>query len=169
MKKNLVVLTGIALFVAVLVAFGCNRDSKPKAEQGGGVPTATAVDTTKVDIYLKAVVIDENMHLEMYEERKSGCPVIDGLLTVVYPGYTIKWKKAADSNIDKIINIRTVGGDGTFFGAVPEPEAEDRSSFKLDIPKNAPFNTLVKYEITFTVGDDTTTIDPYLKIPPELK
>jgi hypothetical protein len=169
MKKNLVVLTGIALFIAVLVAFGCNRDSKPKpVEEAGGVPTAATVDTTKVDIYLKAVVINGRTHLEMHEEKKPECPVIDGLLTVVYGGYTVTWKKAPDSNIDEVTDIRPINDVGGIFVGLREVKSE--SLWTLEIPEN-PDTGIIKYEIDFIVKDDKDsihTIDPYLKIPPEL-
>jgi hypothetical protein len=165
MKKNLKLLTGIAFLITILVAGGCGNSSKKKVPpKEEATPKIVADDSTKVDIYLKAVVIDGSMHLEMYEEKKSECPVIDGLLTVVYGGYTVTWRKA-DNSIDEIVAIRPIDDVEGIFGSLREREAE--SLWTLEIPEDPDPDT-IKYEIDFIVKDhkDTTyTIDPYLKIP----
>ena len=104
------------------------------------------------------------MHLEMYDSKKPGCVVIDGLVTVVYPGYTVTWKKVQHSNIDKVLDIRPINDLGKIFGDGIK-EIEPESLWTLKIPDVGP--GIVKYEIVFTVKKDTTTwtIDPYLKIP----
>ena len=165
MKKNHLILTGIALLTAVLVAGGCNRKSKPNASKDAGAGgEIIADDTTKVDIYLKAVEIDGSMHLEMYEERK-GCPVIDGLLTVAYGGYTIKWYKK-DNSIFQVSDIRPTNDPGGIFDGLREDKA--KSLWTLEIPEN-PNPDTIKYLIDFIVRDNmdsTYTVDPYLRIPP---
>jgi len=190
MKKNLTFLTGIVFLIALLVAGGCS--TSPKTDTSGETGTDTETtnhelhdekeDSTKVDIFLRAIEIDGTMHLQMFDDKKAPCPVVDGLLTEVYAGYTLRWKKATDSNIHKITKIRAVRNPGDFYGAVPEidtsedfgsegyPIGENKKAvFKLDIPKGLEIkkDTLIKYEIYFTVKDDmdTTVIDPYLKLP----
>ncbi len=158
MKKLLTILAGIVLLITILVAGSCGNSKKRN--------TPNVEDSTKVDIYLKAILIDGSMHLEMYDSRKHPCPVIDGLLTVVYGGYTVTWKKAAESNIKTVEDIRGIDDFGNIFGNLNK-ETEPESLWTLKIPDPAEPDT-VKYEIDFTVkGDKDTiyTIDPYLKIP----
>ena len=161
MKKILTLLTGIVFLITILAAGGCNKGPKQKVD-----PVADN-DSTKVDIYLKAVSIDGNMHLEMYDSKKEGCVVIDGLVTVVYPGYTVTWKKAHESNINKVEDIRPIDDFGNIFDNLNK-ETDPESLWTLEIPGTAEPDT-VKYEIDFTVMNDmdtTYTIDPYLRIPP---
>jgi hypothetical protein len=168
MKKNLILLTGIVFLITILAAGGCGNNKKndsPKEEIPNNSPKVKD-DSTKVDIYLKAVLIDGSMHLEMYDSRKHPCPAIDGLITVVYPGYTVTWKKAAESNINQVEDIRLKTDDGKLFGNEVQ-EIKAKSLWTLEIPATAKPDT-IKYEIDFNVtGDkDTTyTIDPYIKIP----
>ena len=176
MKKNVILLKGIVFLITFLIATGCNSGKK----QNDSTPEATdpAQEATKVDIYLKDSLINGTMHLFMYDSKKlKECGVIDDHLIVVKGGYTVKWKNAQESNIDEIMHIRAVGADTTFFGAVPEIditevdtiEAFRKGIYKLVLPDSIPLDTLVKYEIIFTVEEEDTTyiIDPYLKIPPQ--
>ena len=171
MKKILTHLTGIVFITAILFAASCKSDKKENVS-----PDPEPEDKTKVDIYLQDSVINDTMHLFIFDSKKPGvCGVIDDHLVVVKRRYTVKWRKADDNNIDKIIHIRPVGPDTTFFGAYPVVETElSKSLHKLVIPDTAKLDTLIKYEIKFTVKKDvynikkdTFIIDPYLKIPPE--
>lgn len=165
MKKILTLLTGIVFIITILVAGGCgNADRQNKAASTGDDPGVTETDTTRVEIYLKAILLDGSMHLEMYDSKKPKCEVVDNLVTVVYPGYTVSWKKATDSEIDEVLYIRPVKENGGIF---PEDAMEDKGLFKLIIPPNAPYDSIEKYEIVFKAKKDTTTwiIDPYLRIP----
>lgn len=165
MKRNLIVLTGIVLVLSVLVAVGCKQSPKQNGSTTDDTQTQLTADSTEVDIYLKDTLIDGSMHLEMYDSKDTLKKVIDSLYTVVYPGYTVTWKKAHDSNIKDVLNIHPVKDDGNIFGKGVE-ETEYRSLYKLEIPPDAKPGT-AKYEIYFTVKKDTTTwfVDPYLKIP----
>ena len=165
MKKNLTLLTGIVFLITILLAGACSNREKEKSSTGEeNAPEEVKDDSTKVDIYLNAILIDGSMHLEMYDSKKPGCVVIDGLVTVVYPGYTVTWKKVQHSNIDKVLDIRPINDLGKIFGDGIK-EIEPESLWTLKIPDVGP--GIVKYEIVFTVNKDTTTwtIDPYLKIP----
>jgi hypothetical protein len=176
MKKILTHLTGIVFVITILIAFGCSNINKKKDPPKEENNPAILADSTKVDIFLKAILMDGSMHLEMSDSRNPDCGVVDDHLIVVKRGYTVKWKNASGSIIDEILHIRPVG-DSTFFGAVPELDTSDVDSaeffsiskgiLKLVIPDTASLDTLIKYEIVFTVKEDTTTytIDPYLKIP----
>lgn len=177
MKKNLTFLTGIVFLIAILIAVGCRSGENPpdsSAEKNG--LAIVALDSKKPTIHLKELLINDTMHLFMYDENNSECGVIDDHLIVVKRGYTIFWKNAPGSKIDEILHIRPVG-DSTFFGAVPEIDATDadtteffsisRGVFKLVIPDTAKLDTIIKYEIEFTVKKDPTIyiIDPYIRIP----
>jgi len=171
MKKNLLFLTGIVFLITILVAGGCKTSPEPRALVGG-----YSDDPTAKHIRLKDSLIDDTMHLFMYD-KKSECGVIDDHLIVVKRNHTVKWKNAKDSKIEAILYIRPVG-DSTFWGAAPvidRTEADsteffsiNRGVLKLVIPDSATLDTLVKYEIGFTVQgykDTVFCIDPYLKIP----
>ena len=176
MKKILTHLTGIVFLITILAAAGCNSgENQTDATVEEIDPVEAAIeqikaldDSKKVEIFLKDVLINDTMHLFMYDDKKPiECGVIDDHLVVVKRNYTVTWNKADDSNIDKILHIRPVG-DTAFWGAVPEEEVNlGRSLHKLVIPNTAKLDTLIKYEIIFTVKKDSTEygIDPYLKVP----
>ena len=164
MKKILTHLTGIVFVITILIAGGCRTgDKQNDSTEEEIVPQMAVLDSTKVDVFLKATLLDGEVHLLMSDSKKPGCEVIDGLVTVVYPGYTVTWKKAKDSNINEIIDIQLVEADSRF-KIIPEYEGVMRS-FKLIIPPSEP--DTIKYKIEFTVTWDTDTfcIDPYLRIP----
>ena len=160
MKKILTHLTGIVVIITILIAGSCKNQNGKTTEDSG--PKQALVDSTKVDIYLKAVLIDGSMHLEMYDSKKPGCEVIDNLVTV-YPGYTVKWQEVKDSNIEDVLDIRLVEADSIF--SLSKDSIGLMSLFKLEIPKDAKPDT-IKYEIVSTVkqGGGTWCIDPYLRI-----
>jgi len=172
MKKNLTLFTGIVVVITVLIAGACNRSPEPSSSTGEGDDERTKA------VYLKDTTVNGEMHLFMYD-KKSECGVIDDHLIVVKRNHTVKWKNANDSRIEEILYIRPVG-DTAFFGAVPEVDTEDFDStevfslnkgvFKLVIPDTATLDTLIKYEIKFTVDGENPgphIIDPYLKVPDE--
>lgn len=182
MKKILTHLTGIVFLITILAAGGCNSNNKQNDQTAKiadseqvVAPAKVQADSTKVEIFLKEIKINGIVHLEMYDSKKEECKVIDSHLIVVRPGYTVKWKNTPGSEIDDIIQIRTVGGDGTFFGALPEIDSTEVDStklfrmgtLKLEIPESATPDTLIKYKIVFTLKKDSNiyTIDPYLEIP----
>jgi hypothetical protein len=171
MKKILTHLTGIVFLITILAAGGCNNSSEKKnnsAQEEEG-PAINVESTTHLDVFLKDTVILGTMHLLISDSKKTGCDVIDTHTAVVYPGYTVRWRNAKESSIDEILDILPVPvGDSTIFGAPVEVErdAESRKLYKLEIPPDSTLlGTIVKYEIVFIVGKDTTTIDPYLRIP----
>ena len=161
MKKNLSILTGIVFVITILAAGACKNGSKQGAE-------AEAEKTSKyVDIFLKAVLIDSIMHLEMYDSKNEGCIVIDGLLTTVDPGETARWMKASNSKITKIVAIIQKEETRNIFDNLDTEEGPD-SLWTLLIPNTAIPDT-IPYGIKFRVaeyGDSIFTIDPYLRIPP---
>jgi hypothetical protein len=176
MKKILTHLTGIVFIITILAAGGCNSSEKKNdsAQEGTastkeeGDPGLAAPEEKKVDVFLKDTLILGTMHLLMSDSKKLECKVIDTHTAVVYPGYTVNWRKADDSRIDKILHILPVpAGDSTMFGALVEEEidAKGKKFYKLEIPDAPLLDTIVKYEIIFTIEEDTTTIDPYLRIP----
>jgi len=156
MKRILTLLTGIVFLITILIVGGCLKACK----QNGS--TKVENDSTKVEIYLKDTLIDGRMHLKMYNAKHPDKKVVDSLYTDVYPGYTVIWKKAVDSEIKKVNHIRPIEEGGKIFS---KDAIEDRGLYKYIIPSDAPSGT-EKYEIVFTDKNDTIwCIDPYLRIP----
>lgn len=158
MKKNLVLLTGIVVVIAILAAGGC----KPKSGQ-----TSTAMgenDTTRVDIFLKDTLQDGEVHLLMYDSKKPDDKVIDDLITSVHPGDTVIFKKAHKSDVKQVKNVRLVE---EVFNIYRTDFRIDSGLYVLVIDPEAPVDTIAKYEIKFTVKKDTAdhTIDPFLELP----
>jgi hypothetical protein len=173
MKKNVILLTGIVFLIALLVAGGCS--SSPKTDTNGDpgvIPPAEIKDPEGIDIFLRAVLIDDVRHLEMYESRKEDCPAIDGLITEVNPYDTVYWKKATASKIKEVTLIRLMTADYKLFGNSVEKlkDEEGNDLWAFIVPDFDDADT-IKYEIHFTVDGndkDTTIIDPYLKLPKQL-
>lgn len=165
MKKILTHLTGIVFVITILVAGGCKQGTKDNAEAtAGNEPKALAADSKDVDIFLKDTLwIDGRVHLEMYDSRDTHKKKVDSLETVVYRGSTVTWKKATNSNIQEVHDIRLIEADSIF--SLSKDSIGLMSLFKLEILKDAKLDT-IKYEIVFTVGDGggTWCIDPYLRI-----
>ena len=165
MKKNLSLLTGIVFLITILTAGACGK----KPEQKG--KAATSDDSTVV-VYLKDTLKDGRIHLAMYNEKKSDSIVIDSLTTVVYPGYHVVFYNAKKSKIKKVHNMRPAEGQADIFTEVDS--INKRGLFELEVYSNAPQDTIVKYEIVFTVKkvkegvekETTWCIDPFLRIPP---
>jgi hypothetical protein len=155
MKKILTHLTGIVFVITILIAVAC----QPHPEQKG--QAIALFDSTKVDIFLRAILLEGQVHLLMSDSRNPGCEVIDNLVTVVFPDDTVRWKKAPHSNIRTIIGIRPVGVHSIFSNFL----IRNDSLFTLEVPSTAVSDT-VKYEIEFThtFNKDTIIIDPYLRI-----
>lgn len=157
MKRNLALQAGIVCISAILITFGCRRGNR-QADGSANVEN----DSTKVEVFLKAVPQEGSMHLEMYNGKHPDKKVVDSLYTDVQPGYTVVWKKADQSGIKKVNNIRPVQGDGNIFR---EDASEMKGLFQLKIPPDAEPGT-EKYEIEFTDEENNTwPIDPYLRIP----
>ena len=171
MKKILTHLTGIVFVITILVAGGCKQVTKDNAETtAGNERTALEADSKDVDIFLKEILIDGRMHLEMYDSRDTLKIRVDSLYTLVYPGSTVNWKKAAKSNVKAVHNIRPTEDDGNMFSNGVTMDMV-KGLYTLVIPDSVGVDT-VKYEIVFTVkmdGEDeketTWCIDPYLRIP----
>jgi len=168
MKKILTHLTGIVFLITILIAVGCENGKKQNDSANEKTPLVKAVDnSTTVRVYLKDIEIDGIMHLEMYDSKKPGCEVVDNLVTVVNPGDTVIFYNAHKSDIKNVTEIRLLKPG---FAISSESFKPDSGLYVLIIDPQAPDSTIVKYEIDFTVkkDTDTTTIDPYLKIPKQL-
>lgn len=161
MKKLLTILTGIVFIIAILVAGSCSQCNKQNDS------TNLGNDSTAV-VYLKDTLIDGRMHLIMYNAKYPDKKVKDSLYTDVYRGYNVIFKKAHKSNIKHVHNMRPVEGYANIF---KEVDSDYRDLYQLKIYPDAPYDTIVKYEIVLTVKDTTkeTTwcIDPYLRVPPK--
>ena len=77
-----------------------------------------------VDVFMKEKLIDERMHLEMYDTRDTTKKKVDSLYTLVYPESTVTWKKAAGSEIKAVHQIRLMEADSSFSFIESIPKAE---------------------------------------------
>ncbi len=152
MRKKSLFLTGIVFLIPMLMAGGCNRPQDPE-------------DSTKVKIYLKAVEIDDVIHLEMHDSNKPANKVIDDLGTLVPAGSTVIWKRTVFSGIKKIERIASKSGAGTIFRGDAQQIGKTKR-FKLEIPTDASPGDQEYYLIEFRDRDNNPqSIDPYLRIP----
>jgi hypothetical protein len=152
MKKNLILLTGIVFLITILAAGGCNNDDRP-------------IGSKKVTIYLKAVEIKGEKHLEMYDSNDTTIVVVDTLHTDVQDSTEVTWKLVDDSGIRKIMKISPKNGPGDI---IPGPATGFLSpkKKKLKIPGNQKPDTEEAYNIKFKDTDgEKWVIDPFLRIP----
>ena len=186
MKKTpyLVMLFGILAFI---LAQNCDSGGNKVVSE----PSATSdtVDKPKekvyepketVEIYMVSIQqIEKNgdttHHLAMFDA--NGDFGVDRLATtfVAERGKSghIKWKKVHKSGIKKLIEIK-YAGDGEPIIFKKGPVYKDDNEWDLEIPENILIiigNTVrqEKYIIKYLLenGNDTVTIDPYLRVPPE--
>lgn len=185
MKKKLTLLTGIAFLIAILIACGCTATGEKETEPAQE-DTRTDLDfaqdiigddTTKVFVFVEETFIDCRMHLIMQNVKHTGAhgkKVVDTLTTVVYPGYTVFWKKTKESRIHKIHQVRVMDTmpwnlDTCLVGS--EIDRDSQSLVQLVIPSTEDTGS-VKYEIIFEYKDEANhksfwCIDPHLRIPPQ--
>jgi len=164
MKKILIPLTGIVFVIAILAAGGCRGNKNQNGSTEAGTQEMITIDTTTVYIYLKDTLIDGKEHLEMYDSKKPHDVVIDSLYTKVNPGDTVIFMKAHKSEVKKVKNVRLVE---KVFDIYSIEFRVDSGLYVLIIDPEAPVGETAKYEIYFTVKQDTTThfVDPYLELP----
>lgn len=153
MKKMLILLKGIAFILAVLAAGGCSNIDGPK-------------DSSEVYIYLKVIEINGEKHLQMFDSNNRNIVVIDTLHTQVQAGNKVFWALAESSGISSIKKIGPKHPNGNIIPGDATGVMFTKKK-KLKIPKNA-ISGEEAYYIKFKDADGkTTTIDPYLKIPPQ--
>ncbi|MFO7852347.1 MAG: hypothetical protein ACQERS_14320 [Bacteroidota bacterium] len=177
MKKNLTLLTGIVLFITILIAGACGPAGNEKdssegtddsSKKGGALKQLREPD---VKIFLKEIVeIDGEMHLKMANSYAPDSIVIDSLYTNVNPNDTVMWIAPPPSGIQEIIDVRPVVRDGKIFKeAAIESSYNDQKVFMYVVPGDAKPGTEEKYEIEFKDKEGNSgTIDPHLRIPPTL-
>ena len=155
MKKNLTFLTGFVFLITILVAGGCSSASNDDPSK----------DLKKVKIYLKAVEIGEEIHLEMYDSNNPGTIVVDDLYTDVDPGTKIVWRRAKDSKIKRISEVAPRDK-----GEILVEDAKTillNKRYRARVPDNKiDRHTEEKYIIKFVykIDNKEKVIDPYLKI-----
>jgi len=154
MKKNLTILTGIALLITILIAGGCKSADEDDNTN----------DSRKVTIYLKKVVkIDGKTHLEMYNSYATEQVVVDSLRTFVQPGMKIIWAPETDSGIKIVNKIGSSTGNGNIFDRDASRVFLSKK-FKFKVPDGA-FGE-EKYDIQIEdMEGQSWNIDPHLIIP----
>ena len=157
MKKILTLLTGILFLITILAAGSC---TPPEGDDD------QSANLRKVDISCKAVVIDGEWHLEMYDSNNPSNVVVDNLITDVKPKTTVTWMWTSDSEIKKFVRIHPTHSNGNIIPG-PAKKVAFTNKLRLKIPNDATVGE-EKYDIQFLDPDgDTVTIDPHLKIPPQ--
>ncbi len=157
MKKNLTLITGIAILVAIFIAGACSTEGSDDDIR----------DSNNVTIYLKKVVeIEGKMHLEMYNSYDPGKKVVvDSLLTIVKPGMIVFWEPERESGIKKIGRIGSSIGIGNIFKKDASKVFLSKK-FRLRVPGDASGEE--KYDIIFEDEEgEPGNIDPHLIIPVE--
>ena len=107
---------------------------------------------------MKAILIDKDYHLEMFDSNNPDCIAIDGLLTTVKSGFRIEWIRAEESNIDSIENVYTMMEPNIFKDIRVEGD-----SITLEVPP-VEKEVIIKYYVRFIVDGNSYEIDPYLRI-----
>ncbi len=161
MKKILILLTGIVFIITILVAGACSNGKTPI----GLAKEEIIKDSTRVTIYLKAIEIGGEKHLQMYDSNKPDDKVVDTLSTWVVPGTKVIWKLDQNSGIKKINKI----GSSKEVRNIFKNDARKRflsKGFKLKLSDDIDGEE-EKYDIEITDTDGTPwpPIDPYLRIP----
>ena len=171
MKKNQILLTGLVVFITILIAGGCKPRGTDNSSAEGTEDTSSKEGDVMpppppdVTIYLKDTLINGRKHLLMYDSKHPDHKVVDTLTTNVEPGDLVLWQTVVGSNIQHINNIRPILEKGKIFPAEAQGDST-RATYRLIIPEDAEPGT-EKYEIVFTDRDNRTwCIDPHLRIPP---
>jgi len=151
MKKILTLLAGIVFLTSILVAGGCGSAEVPKPLQNLDV----------VVIYVKAIQINGENHLEMYDSNDS-TKVIDTLVTDVKPGTEVFWVLAPSSGLEKVTKIKPKNPGGSI---IPAPTGLfPTNQKKLKVPNNAnPGEEGYLIRVKDLEGN-RWEIDPYLRI-----
>ncbi len=161
MKKILTHLTGIVLLITILMAGGCSPAK---------VPQASTEDLSVVIIYVKAVKVKEENHLEMYDSGDLGNRVIDELETYVDDSTKIYWMLADDSGLEKIKKVKPKNTGGKIMPGPAKGIWFLKHYKKHVVPGNQKSGDTQEYLIRVKDLDGKTwEIDPYLKIPDQLR
>ena len=162
MKKILTHLTGIVFLFAILVAGGCDNGPAPTS-----APPQPALDLDKVTIFVKAVKLNGDWHLEMYDSNYPNKTVIDDLETIVELDTRIVWRRADDSGIKKFRAISPVAPLDIMKDDATTILLNKRKRYTVVDPV-ADRTKAQKYIIVFVTKEDNqeNKIDPYLKFPP---
>ncbi len=157
MKKILTHLVGIVLLITILAAFGCGPAKVPPAKD----------DLSVVHIYVKAVKIGEENHLELYDSNDTTNVVVDDLVTDVTDNTQVYWILVESSGLKKLVKIRPKKSDAKIMHRKAKGIWLFTGYKKHIVPDKQTINDKDRYYIKVKdAKGETWEIDPYLEIPP---
>lgn len=164
MKKKLTLLIGTVVVIAILIA--C--DSIPEINNDKQLVTWEELDT--VTIYLRAIEIEGEKRLQMYDSNYPDSLAVDSLETYVRDSTVVYWVLAPSSGLKKIIWVKPDDSGGNIGNIMPG-DATGWWLFtkykKHVVPDGQVYNATQKYKIKVKdENNDKWIIDPLLKIPP---
>lgn len=156
MKKILAFLTGAVLLITILAAGACGRTELPKATKNMSV----------VIIYVKAVSINGENHLKMYDSNEPDSIKIDSLITEVEAGTDVYWVLAEQSGLEKIRKIKPKSPGGQIFHKNATGYWSQTRYKKHKVPDNAQEGEEAYLIRVKDLEGNKWEIDPYLRIRP---
>jgi hypothetical protein len=169
MKKTLTFLTGIAFLIAILISISCNQTgiNGIQSMKNDGRPPITWEELDTVTIFLKAIDVGEEKHLQMYDSNDPSNIVVDTLTSYVRDSTLVLWKLAKDSGIKRLKKIKPKKDDGVIMPG-PATGFLNGKKKKHKVPDGQTPGNAEAYLIRFICEDGKLVeIDPHLKIPPE--
>lgn len=158
MKKILTHLTGIVFLITILIAGGCGPAKDPQRLD----------HLEEVTIYVKAVIIKGENHLEMYDSNDPTIVVVDTLHTKVKDGTKVFWKLADSSGLKKVRKVVPKNSNGNIMPGPATGFWFFTKYKKHKVPDDQTPGDEQEYLIE--VKDEENNewgIDPHLKIPDE--
>ena len=161
MKKILARFTGTVVVVAILVACG----SIP--EINNDIQRVSWEELDTVIIYLKAIEIDGEKHLEMYDSNDPTITVVDNLETFVRDSTVVYWVLAPSSGLRKINWVKPKESGGNILPGGATGLWLLNKYKKHVVPDGQEFDDIQAYKIKVKdENNESWEIDPHLKIPP---
>lgn len=153
MKKNLVLLTGIVFFIALLVAGSCSRSAAPVRINCNAVEDGGELKFTMWDAEDTVVAVLSS---------KDPTKLVADLTTIVQPGTVVFWEWDEDSEVKVFVNVAPPALGNII--DIPPTAVNDSKKFRHVIPGNAKPGQ-ESYYIEFIWKEETVKIDPHLKVP----
>ena len=159
MKKNLSLLSGIVLSLAILASGGCNQTTMDVGAMDDDR------DPQQVRIYFKVAKRNGKKRLKMHNLYNPNHRVVDTLETIVIPGDTVVWEPSVFlSRIQVVGEISPKDDKGLIMIGNATPIAGTKN-LMLVIPLDAPYDKREAYNIKFEDKKGRSwEIDPYLRI-----
>ena len=156
MKKILNLPTVVLFLITILIAGGCGPANDPDLLE----------NLDEVTIKVKAIKVNGDNHLEMYDSNDPKNVVIDDLETFVKDGTKVFWMLADSSGLKKIRKIRPKDEDGDIITKNATGIWFLTKYKKYKVPDNQTSDDMEGYIVEVKDKDNNKWgIDPYLRIP----